>query len=198
VIPGECVVSRRKLVVTVFHFQVRACRDKQAKFARTKWCKLKGKTKVFKERTIKEGTWNKKDDTNMWEKMVTYIRKVVSKMCGVTKKCGGEANDNWWWNEEVQRAIKKKECYRSMYHNRSVNNIEKYKVAKNTAKQAASVAKGRYEELYQRLSKKEEENDIYRMSMAREMKTRDFNQVKCSKDEIEHLLMKEDDSRYRW
>ena len=46
-----------------------------------------------------------------------------------------EAKDTWWWNEEVQRAIKeKKECYRRLYHDRSVDNIEKYKVAKKTAK----------------------------------------------------------------
>ena len=46
-------------------------------------------------------------------------------MCGVTKESGGEAKDTWWWNEEVQRAIKeKKECYRRLYHDRSVDNIE--------------------------------------------------------------------------
>ena len=46
-------------------------------------------------------------------------------MCGVTKERGREAKDTWWWNEEDQRAIKeKKECYRRLYHDRCVNNIE--------------------------------------------------------------------------
>ena len=36
------------------------------------------------------------------------IRKVASEVCGVTKGSGGEAKDTWWWNEEVQRAIKEK------------------------------------------------------------------------------------------
>ena len=81
-----------------------------------------------------------------------------------------------------------------MYHDRSVDNIEKYKVAKKTAKRAVSVAKGRaYEDLYQHLSMKEGEKDIYRMARVRERKTRDFNQVKCIKDEREHLLVKEDE-----
>ena len=31
-----------------------------------------------------------------------------------------------------------------------------------------------------------------------ERKTRDFNQVKCIKDEREHLLVKEDEIRHRW
>ena len=102
----------------------------------------------------------------MWKKMATNIRKMASEVCGVTKGSGGEAKDTWWWNEKVQRAIKeKKECYRRLYHDRSVDNIEKQKVAKKTAKRAVSVAKGRaYEDLYQCLSMKEGEKDIYRMA----------------------------------
>ena len=56
----------------------------------------------------------------------------------------------------MQKAIKeKKECYKRLYHDRCANNIEKYKVAKKTAKRAVSEAKGRaYEDLYRRLSTK--------------------------------------------
>jgi hypothetical protein len=69
-----------------------------------------------------------------------------------------EAKDNWCWNEEVQRIIKEKECYRRLYHDRSVDNIEKYKVAiAKNAKWVLSVAKGQvYENLYQHLSMKYE------------------------------------------
>ena len=63
-----------------------------------------------------------------------------------------------------------------MYHDRSVDNIEKYKVAKKTAKRAVSVANGRaYEDLYQYLSTKKGEKDIYMMAKIRKRKTRDFN-----------------------
>jgi hypothetical protein len=42
----------------------------------------------------------------------------------------------------VQRAIKeKKECYKRLYHVGIVDNIEKYKVAKQVANRATSVAK---------------------------------------------------------
>ena len=62
-----------------------------------------------------------------------------------------------------------------------------------------SEAKGRaYEDLYRRLSTKEGEKDIYRIARARDRKIRDFNQVKCIKDEREQLLVKEDEIRYRW
>jgi hypothetical protein len=86
-----------------------------------------------------------------------------------------------------------------LYHDRSVDNIEKYEVAKKAAKWAISVAKERaYEDLYRCLSTKEEEKDICRMAKVRERKIRDFNQVKCIKDETEHLLMKENETRHRW
>ena len=99
------------------------------------------------------------------------------------------------FSDYVQKAIKEKnECYKRLYHDRCADNIEKYKVVKKTAKRAVSEAKGRaYEDLYQYLSTKKGENDIYRMARARNRKTRDFNQVKCVKDEREQLLVKEDE-----
>ena len=36
------------------------------------------------------------------------------------------------------------------------------------------------------------------MIRVRERKTRNFNQVKCIKDERKHLLVKEDEIRHRW
>jgi hypothetical protein len=43
----------------------------------------------------------------------------------------------------VQKAIKgKKECFRRMHLDRSANNVERYKVAKKTAKRAVSEVKG--------------------------------------------------------
>jgi hypothetical protein len=99
----------------------------------------------------------------------------------------------------VQKAIKeKKECFKCMHLDRSVDNVERYKVAKKTAKQTVSQVRGRmYDGLYQRLSTKEGEKDIYRMTKRRERKTRDIIQVKCIKDETERLLTKDEDIKYR-
>lgn len=68
--------------------------------------------------------------------------------------------------------------------------------SKEDYKASLSVAKGRiYEDLYQHLSMMEAE-DIYRIARVCERKIRDFNQVKCIKDEAGHLLV-EDETRYR-
>ena len=71
-------------------------------------------------------------------------------------------------------------------------------MAKKTAKRAVSEAKGRaYDDLYRRLSAKEEEKDVYKMARIRKRKTRNLNQVKCIKDEMGQLLVKGQDIKQR-
>jgi hypothetical protein len=55
-----------------------------------------------------------------------------------------------------------------------------------------------YMELYRKLDTKESENDIYKMAKIRERKTKDFNQVKCIKDETDRLLVKDEEIKNRW
>ena len=119
--------------------------------------------------------------------MATCIRKVASEEFGLSRGNRSEAKDTWWWNDDVQKAIKeKKDCFRRLYLDRSADNIEKYKLAKKAAKRAVSEARGRaYEDLYQRLDTKEGERDIYKMAKIRERKTRDVDPVKCIKDEAD-------------
>jgi hypothetical protein len=100
----------------------------------------------------------------------------------------------------VQNAIKeKKECFMRMHLDRSVDNVERCKVAKKTAKRAVSETRGQmYDGLYQRLGTKEGEKNIYRMTKSRERKPRDIIQVKCIKDATERLLTKDEDIKNRW
>jgi hypothetical protein len=76
----------------------------------------------------------------------------------------------------VQKAIKeKKECFRRMHLDMSVDNVERYKVVKKSVKRAVSKIRGQmYDGLYQWLSTKEGEKDIYRMAKSRERKTREI------------------------
>jgi hypothetical protein len=86
-----------------------------------------------------------------------------------------------------------------MHLNMSADNVERYKVAKKTAKRAVSEARDwMYDGLYQRLGMKEGEKNIYKMAKNRERKTRDIIQVKCIKDETERLLIKDEDIKNRW
>jgi hypothetical protein len=68
---------------------------------------------------------------------------VASEVFGVNRRGKREAKDTWWWNDEVQRAIReKKECFKRLHHDKSAANIESYKIAKRVAKRDVSVAKG--------------------------------------------------------
>jgi hypothetical protein len=145
---------------------------------------------VFKNRVIAEGSWNEDEDAdNMWKKMTTHIRKVAIEVFGVTRGNKREPKDTWWWNDEVQKTInEKKECYKRLHHNKSDENIQKYKEARRNAKKAVSEANGQaYTELYRKLDTKEGENDVYKMAKLRERKTRDFHQVKYIKNEADRL-----------
>jgi hypothetical protein len=117
-----------------------------------KWWELKKEAaKRFKERVLKKGSWHEGEDVNsMWMKMSTYIRKLASEEFGVTKGGKRETKEVWWWNENVQKAIKKKkEWFRRMHLDKSMDNIERYKVAKKTAKRTVSEARGQiYDGLY--------------------------------------------------
>ncbi|AQK62958.1 Retrovirus-related Pol polyprotein LINE-1 [Zea mays] len=202
VIPGECVVTQHKLVVADFRFRIRLQRNKHNKVTRTKWWKLKGDVaQTFKKRVIEEGPWAGEEDANiMWRKMATCIRKIASEEFGLSQGNRREVKDTWWWNEDVQKAIKeKKDCYKRLHHDKCAENIEKYRIAKKSAKRAVSRARGQaYDDLYQRLDTKQGEKDIYRMAKIRERKTRDVNQVKCIKDEANQLLVKSEEIKNRW
>jgi hypothetical protein len=125
---------------------------------------------MFKERVLKEGPWYEGDANSMWMKMSTCIRKMVSEEFRVIKGGKRETNETWWWNEKVQQNVikEKKECFRRMHRDRSVDNVERYKVAKKVAKRAMNEARDQmYDGLYQRLGTKEGEKDIYRMDKSR-------------------------------
>ncbi|KAF8776542.1 hypothetical protein HU200_003259 [Digitaria exilis] len=127
------------LVVADFRLWVRVRRDKGAKMTRTKWWKLRGEAaQTFKGRMVEEGPWDEGADVDdMWLKMATCVRKVAAEVFGVSRGGKQKGKDTWWWNDEVQRAIKeKKEWFKCLHLDRSAANIEGYKVAKKAAKRA--------------------------------------------------------------
>jgi hypothetical protein len=58
-------------------------------------------------------------------KRVICMIKVVSEEPVVTKGGKDETKETWWWNENLQKAIKeKKECFSYRHLDRSTSNIE--------------------------------------------------------------------------
>jgi len=74
-----------------------------------------------------------------------------------------------------------------------------YKAAKKLAKKAVAIAKNdAYERLYQKLETKEGEKDVFKLTKAREKKTRDLGCVRCIKGEDGKVLVEETEITERW
>jgi hypothetical protein len=81
----------------------------------------------------------------------------------------------------------------------SDENIQKYKETRRNTQKAVSEIRGQaYTELHRKLDTKYDKNDVYKMAKLRERKTRDFNQVKCIKDDADRLLVKDEEIKNRW
>ncbi|KAM1556818.1 hypothetical protein ACFX10_040308 [Malus domestica] len=127
--------------------------------------------------------------------------RITSKeVLGESKGFAPHQKESWWWNEEVQAKVKaKKECCKALYKDRTDENGERYRKAKQEAKKAVREAKlAAYDDMYKRLDTKEGELDIYKLARARDKKTRDLNQVRCIKDEDGKVLATENAVKDRW
>ncbi|KAM1776975.1 hypothetical protein ACFX14_043659 [Malus domestica] len=98
----------------------------------------------------------------MWDSMASCIRKVAKEVLGESKGFTPHQKESWWWNEEVQTKVKaKKECCKALYKDRTDENGERYRKAKQEAKKAVREAKlAAYDDMYKRLDTKEGELDI--------------------------------------
>src|ERR1041384_8822259 len=102
--------------------------------------------------------------------MKECIKKVASKVLGVSNGTGTRPQDTGWWNEEVQKVIKaKREWFKRLPYALDSEAFEEYKRAKKEAKKAVSEARGRVlEGLYQQLGTREGELGIYKLAKLRE------------------------------
>ena len=198
VIPGENAVPQHKLVMAKVSFRVVKQRMKRGN-PKTKWWKLKEEiTKLAFVDAIKDkfGESLPMD----WEITSNGIRAVGKEVCGVSTGRGKENKETWWWNNEVQAAIKeKKEARKSMDANKDEESKVRYKVAKQEAKkEVAKAKKEAYQELYDGMETAEGQKDIFRIAKQREKETRDIQHVKMIRDENGHILTKEKDIKERW
>jgi ribosomal protein L20A (L18A) len=87
----------------------------------------------------------------------------------------------------------------NVYINKGVMKIYRsIKKSEEMQKKTMSEVRGQaYAELYQKLDTKKDENNVYKMAKVQDRKIRDFNQIKCIKDESDRLLVKDEDIKNR-
>ncbi|KAK9135506.1 hypothetical protein Syun_014836 [Stephania yunnanensis] len=202
VIPGEALTTQHKLVVLDIKLTQRKNMNKRVSDPRIKWWNLKHSKQVeFREKLLKENVWNLDLDANtMWLEMSSYIRMVGSNILGIPKGLGPPKKETWWWNEDVQRAIKtKRDMYRKIPQCQDEDAYNQYREARKQAKKVVSQAKTNFiEDLYTKLGNRDGEKYIYRLAKLRDKKKQDLSHVRCIKDENQNVLTREEDIKERW
>ncbi|KAK9140474.1 hypothetical protein Scep_010155 [Stephania cephalantha] len=161
VILGEALTTQHKLVVLDIKLTRRHNINKRVSDPRIKWWNLKHSKQVeFREKLLKENIWNLDlDAKKMWLEMSSCIRRVRSNVLCISKGLGPPKKETWWWNEDVQRAIKtKREMYRKIPKCQDEDVYNQYIEDRKQAKKVVSQAKTYFmEDLYTRLGNRDGE-----------------------------------------
>ena len=127
--------------------------------------------KLFSKRMIEEGKWDTQEEEveSMWDKMTTKIKEVGQSIVGIYKNRRFSHRETWWWNEDVQKAIKaKQEKFKTWQRNKNDTNLQHYKLSKKATKKIISDAKHKaYDNLYDRLGTRQGEKDIFKLAKLR-------------------------------
>ena len=113
-----------------------------------------------------------------------------------TGKGAYNENETWWWNEEVQNAVKEKRLkFKKYQESRCDEDKGVFREANKRAKREVTKAnESAYKDLYDKLDSIEEgQIIIYKLSKTRERRTRDLTDTAFIKDSNGTILTDEDD-----
>ncbi|XP_042493140.1 uncharacterized protein LOC122072793 [Macadamia integrifolia] len=132
--------------------------------------------------------------------MTTSIKEVAKEVLGLTKGGRHIPRKTWWWNNEVQAAIKiKKDCFKTWQRTKEPDDRARYHIARNDARKIVGKARAqKYDDLYENLNTKEGEKEIYRIAKIRERMIRDLDHVRYIKSEDGRVLVRNKDIMRRW
>ena len=159
--------------------------------------RLQGSTGVqFRQEISLRVNW----DYNNWDDVASAIREKTRKVIGMMTGMLVEDKKTWWWNDQVQEAVKRKE---GVWKDRHIYKDEKrkckYKEANSKAKVAEAHAKREASEnIYRKLETNEDINMGYRIAKQRDRAIKDVQQIRMVKDTAGIVLTKEDEVLKRW
>ena len=111
--------------------------------------------------------------------MLDTAKSVLGQTTG--KGAYNEKEACWWWNEEVQKAVKEKKLkFKQYQQSRCDEDKEEFREANKRAKREVAKAKeSAYRDLYDKLDSIELEGQkmVYKLSKTREKRTRDLTDI---------------------
>ncbi|RWR99635.1 hypothetical protein B4U79_01873, partial [Dinothrombium tinctorium] len=192
VIPSTNIGPQHRLLVMDLKLNIgQKQKPRTTKATRIKWWRLPDCKREFKATVNHIEMDLNQPAAAIWDSAVSHIHGVASSILGKTQP-GKRFIDKqiWWWNDEVQRAIKeKKAMFKTWFKSRDANDYLQYKSLKSAAKRAVAQAKAvHYDRLYEELDTPAGANKVYRLAKARHQATQDIGQVKHIKDENNQIL----------
>ena len=194
VIPGESIASQHRLDLLVASVEFKAYHKKQQR-ARVK----KIKCYMLKQQEKKDelalrlaehmGRRTEKEETT-WEDICHMINTNAKEILGETS-CGKYVErESWWWNDDVQKAVKeKRDSFKKWQSSRTPEDLADYRENKTNAKKAVTTAKDAgYEELYTKLDSREGQDMIYKLAKTRYRRTLDQEDIVYITDERKHII----------
>ena len=207
VILGEACVKQHRLVVMDLKIRGRKPK-KRKKRSRIKVWDLKGeKCEQFRrnvrerrmERLNARGEQGNRVENN-WSEMKEICVGEAEEVVGRTSGYRVSREEKWWWNGEVQQAVKgKSKAFKDWKVRHEQGAEERYREKERDTRRTIGVAIGRAaEELNERLGTREGEKDIYKITNMRKRQRQDLGQLGVIKDEDGKILHREDDIKKRW
>ncbi|KAK6764498.1 hypothetical protein RB195_024719 [Necator americanus] len=185
VIPTDHVAAQHHLLVMDLKISRPRKRHPRTETQRIKWWNLKDRKEVFfasvAPSTLPHPTRSVEE---MWLSTSSVIRLTAENTLGKTTLGKPKVRKaTWFWNEEVQAAIReKKSKYKLWCRTRQPEDRGAYLAAKREAKKAVSKAKSdRYKAVYDMLDTREGERAVYRLVRARHRSTLDMEHTKIVK-----------------
>ena len=122
------------------------------------------------------------------------------KRCGATKGGKPLERETWWWNEEVQESLRRKNDAFKKWQIQGGNELkEAYKNTKREAKTAVAKAKNEaYNNWYDKMGTEEGQWMIYKVAKQRARPRRDLGEVNVIEDQIGEMLTDEVKIKERW
>ena len=148
VIPNESVVVQHKILVADLRSRPRKRRRTTERKRRIKAWELKNAKKIeFKNRVEKVleekyGNGMPEPVEEIWGDIKEILVTTAMEVCGRTNGKPRWNKETWWWNQEVQTAIKEKRLVRKRWEEDNNDQTkERHRQAKREAKRTVAVAR---------------------------------------------------------
>jgi len=204
VIPGESCVSQHRLLVGGFEVERKSFKKVRYKSKLRVW-KLKNKDiqNSFQEELRKsEEVWAAAPDVEeKWKVMREVLLDATEKTCGWTKGARRH-QETWWWNDEVDLAIKRKrESFKIWYKSRSEEDYGKYKEDRKLANKIVATSKDKARRAWVNNLEKGEnknKNNVFKIVKQMVKEGKDVRGMSCLKNDKGDVVSNEQLVKDMW